>query len=166
MEMDVRTEGVDEVERMLQSLNLKQQTRIVHAALNEGAQIIKQAIEESAPVNEWPLSPKSTALAPDSVNDDIIIRIRGEGEKMIAVIGPGSLTERIARWVEYGHRQVRGGYSRIRKNGNISGKGKVIGQVDAHPFIRPAYERVRAEAGKKIGDVLVKKLLRAVKRKG
>jgi hypothetical protein len=42
--------------------------------------------------------------------------------------------------VEYGHRLVKGGSSRVGKNGSIRGIGREIGHVAAKPFIRPAID--------------------------
>ena len=45
----------------------------------------------------------------------------------------------IARLVEKGHRNVRGGYYHINpKTGHVSGKGHIIGQIPPHPFARKA----------------------------
>ena len=57
-----------------------------------------------------------------------------------AVVGFGKLTRAVAGWVELGHRLVRGGYSKVLKNGKVRGPGRQVGTVAAHPFVRPAYE--------------------------
>ncbi len=63
----------------------------------------------------------------------------------MAVVRPGHFTQHVARWVEYGHRTVKGGYSSY-KRGRLQGRGKQIGDVPAHPFIRPGFEEARAAA--------------------
>jgi hypothetical protein len=81
-------------------------------------------------------------------------------------VQPGKYTARVAQWVEYGHRLVRGGYSKVLKNGKTRGIGKVIGDVAAHPFIRPAYEASRDAVADIIGKTLVAEIEKAVARKG
>jgi len=166
MEMDVRVVGYEEMVQMLHQLDLKKQNRIVRSALRAGAVIVQSAISEAAPVNEWPLSPNSSAQAPGALKNDIGIRIAGSAEDYIAIVGPLAHTEQLARWVEYGHRIVRGGYSRIAKDGRtLRGPGKEVGRVDAHPFIRPAFERVRGEAVQAIQKTLISKLMQAVRQR-
>jgi len=87
-------------------------------------------------------------------------------EEAAETIAAGKLTAHVARWVEYGHRMIRGGRSRLLPNGKTRGPGKQIGFVDAHPFIRPAYEATRQEVISTICTTLTTELEKAGNTKG
>jgi Bacteriophage HK97-gp10, putative tail-component len=116
--------------------------RIIRHAMKAGGRVVQTAITEAAPVrtDAW----SGTALPPGALKNDIEVHVAKESDGSIsAYIAPGKLTRHVARFVEYGHRLVRGGRSRrgagILGQG-FSGSGSVVGQVPAHPFIRPAFE--------------------------
>jgi hypothetical protein len=122
--------------------------RIARHAVRAGAQVVQAAITEAAPVR--PDLPSGTALPPGALKNDIELHVAKEKDGSIsAYIEPGSRTMAAARWCEYGHRLVRGGSSR-RGAGMLgqgySGPGKVVGFVEAKPFIRPAWEASEAAA--------------------
>jgi hypothetical protein len=74
----------------------------------------------------------------DSIVSEVILSDKldgGEGK-----VGFGNLGY-IALWVEFGHRLVRGGRLNSKKG---AGAGKLIGFVQPHPFMRPAFEAARA----------------------
>ena len=52
----------------------------------------------------------------------------------------------IARFVEFGHRIVHGGYSHIDKKGRSHGPGRESGEVIPHPFMREGLELSAKEA--------------------
>src|ERR1700761_1656564 len=110
--------------------------RIVRRAMREGGRVVQAAITEAAPVR--PSLPSGTALPVGALKNDIEVHVIKEQDGSIsALIAPGKLTQHVARWVEYGHEMVVGG----RK-----GKGKSVGRVEAHPFIRPAFEASESAA--------------------
>lgn len=142
----LRIEGLDDLEDRLMRLGSKEADRMTRQALMVGGRVIQEAIADLAPVR--PELPSGTALPEGALKQDIELHIeRGAETKSVqAVISPGSRTSYAAKWVEYGHRLVRGGYSRLLANGKTRGKGKQVGDVSAHPFIRPGFEASKAAA--------------------
>lgn len=106
-------------------------------------------------------------LPPGALKNDIVIRFLKDAAGAIsAKVGPAKLTAHVARWVEYGHRIVRGGRNRIKANGKQYGNGVANGEVPAHPFIRPAYEATRQQVITTICKTLATELEKASKTKG
>lgn len=147
--MEIR--GLKELDAKLE--NMKQQTaaRAVWHALEAGGEVFQQAVQELAP--ERPDLPSGTALPPGVLKIDIELhRTRDEQGHPAVAVRPGKYTAHVARWVEYGHRMVRGGWSKIT-GGKVTGPGRHLKNdqgeevnVPAHPFIRPAYESARETA--------------------
>ena len=137
--------GLKELDATLSNLKEATAKRLVWGALEAGADVFQEAVAQAAP--ERPDLPSGTALPVGALKQDIEIH-RGKDDQgaPAVIIGPGKYTAHVARWVEYGHRLVRGGYSKVLKNGKTRGPGKEVSQVPAHPFIRPAYEAVRDTA--------------------
>lgn len=144
--MKLTLTGVLDTQRVLAMVQEKMAKQGVRRAVRAGAEVISNAIEERAPV----LNAKnqgSNALEPGALKADIGVRMKTEGGEPVAIIGPGSSTAHVARFVEYGHRQVSGGYSKVLGNGRVRGPGKVSSKdVPAYPFIRPAFEASAEEA--------------------
>jgi hypothetical protein len=132
----------------------------VRRALIEGGRVFQAAVRSRAPVR-LPF-PSGSALPPGALAADIEIRFGRNDEGLpAAIIAPGKFTAHVARWVEYGHRQIRGGYNRIIKVGKYAGKqrgtGREVGEpVPEHPFIRPAYEAAREPAVQVTCDAIAK----------
>ncbi len=141
---DVHAEGVRDVKAALASFDQKTQTLAMRRGLHDAGVVVQAAITEAAPVR-MPMK-SGTALPPGALKSDITLRVTKSSSGMMAVIQPGPLTRHAARWVEYGHRLVRGGYSRVLRNGRTRGPGSVVGEVPAHPFIRPGFESSVGEA--------------------
>lgn len=114
--------------------------KITRKALRKGAMITRDAIAERAP--ERPDLPSGTALPIGALANDIVVRsYTGEGGREFVAVQAGKLTDHVAGWVEYGHRLVHGGYSKLNKQtGKTRGPGSEVGQVPAHPFFRPGAE--------------------------
>lgn len=148
-EMDdfsIEINGLSELEAKLSGMSTKDATRAVNRGLAAGGEVFRAAVAESAPMR--PDLRSGTALPPGALKSDIIKRrTRDKDGTPVEVVGPGKYTRHAAVWVEYGHRLVRGGYSKLdKKSGRYRGPGKAVGQVPAHPFIRPAFERVAETA--------------------
>jgi len=144
--MPIEFTGWDKLSQRLDAvadrLGPKGMDRVVRA----GAQVFQEAVEAAAPVLDHRTA-NSTALDPGALKAGIGTRLRhnavGTAE---ARVGPvGKEVRHVARWVEYGHRLVKGGYSKVTAKGT-RGPGVEIGEVRAHPFIRPAYESARGAA--------------------
>jgi HK97 gp10 family phage protein len=144
----VKIEGLRELDAKLSEMKDSQIKRVIRHGLDAGGEVMRRAIAEAAP--ERPDLPSEDALPPGAMKQDIEVR-RGRFEGLPAVfVGPGKYTRRQAGWVEYGHRLVRGGISKLAKTifGNLKykGSGTEVGEVKPHPFIRAAYEAFREEA--------------------
>lgn len=124
----------------LKALEVRVREEYIVKAVKAGAREIAVAMVEDAPVLDEK-TPGSDALEPGELRDDIKARERLDKDGFaVATIGPGRKTAHVARFVEYGHRLVKG--------------KKEIGQVPAHPFLRPAFERSEAGAIEKFKDTL------------
>ncbi|HEV2463544.1 MAG TPA: HK97-gp10 family putative phage morphogenesis protein [Acidobacteriaceae bacterium] len=140
----IEFQGLQELEAKLQSMGTDQAARAVNRGLKAGAQVFQAAVEGAAPMR--PDLPSGTALPPGALKSDIVTHKAVVDGELAQIIGPAKHTRHAAIWVEYGHRLVRGGYSRLMKNGKYRGPGKQIGTVPPHPFIRPAFEASAREA--------------------
>jgi HK97 gp10 family phage protein len=145
----VHIEGLRELDAKLAELGGAKGKQIVNKALRAGGLVFVDAIQERAP--ERPDLPSGTALPPGALAADIGERIgRDEEGFAAAIIGPQDATAHVARWVEYGHRLVKGGYSKsVYRRGvfvGYRGPGRAVDNVPAHPFIRPAFEAATQEA--------------------
>lgn len=148
--------GLRELDEKLGELGDKEAKRIINSALKASGLVFEAAVRSRAPVR--PGGPSGTALPPGALKNDIgsYIGATDDGGRPLpaVIVRPGQFTRRVANWLEYGHRQVRGGYSRLLATGKRRGPGREIGAVPAHPFIRPAYEAVREEAAQMCCDAL------------
>lgn len=155
--------GLTELKAKLAALSDKQGDACIRKALKAGAAIEQAAIEERAPVKDE----TGGQLPPGALKADISVRLtKSENGVMSAIVGPGKLTRHVANWVEYGHRLVRGGYSRLLANGKTRGPGTATGTVEAHPFIRTAYEETRDEVSRAIATTLAAEIEAASGKKG
>src|ERR1700734_579973 len=122
--IDITIEGLDALKATFQSLATKEADRCVLKALQAGAVIEQAAITERAPVKDT-----TGGMLPDgALKSDIVIathRNKSGGTPYITV-APGKFTAHVALWVEYGHRLIRGGYSRLLKSGKTRGPGSQI----------------------------------------
>lgn len=161
--ISIKVEGLSELQAKLDALTQKQADRCIRTALKAGAVIEQAAIVERAPIKDG----TGGYLPPGALKSDIVIRFMKDVQGAIsAKVGPAKLTAHVARWVEYGHRIVQGGRSRLLANGKTGGPGKAVGVVEPHPFIRPAYEESRQEVISTICKTLATELEKASKTKG
>jgi HK97 gp10 family phage protein len=167
--MGVDITGLTELKAKFDDLSSNAKDRAVRKALQAGAEIEKAAIEYRAP--ERVDLPSGTALPQGALRADITVKIkRSDQGNLHAVIEPGDLTHHVALWVEEGHRLVRGGYSKeIYRHGEATGKfrgpGTEIATVEAHPFVRPAFEETRTEVEQAIATTLSQEIEKASKAK-
>jgi HK97 gp10 family phage protein len=157
---DVEVQGLDVLQRRLDELKGPTVKRILNTALRAGGDVFKAAIEERTPVREDLAS--GTALPPDALRHDIRVRTLSTGNDNTAAVavGPGSLTSHVMRWLEWGHRMVKGGYSKVLASGRTRGPGVQTTLVPAHPVMRPAYEAVQSEALEAVVVTLREELVR------
>ena len=156
---ELKTIGLAALKKRLDQVATKDAERMMNKALRAGGRVFETAIEERAP--ERPDLPSGTALPPGALRRDISVRrVPSEPRTAVVVIGPGKYTKQTAHLVEFGHRNVRGGKSRIGKDGKAKGEGQVIGQVPAHPFVRPAFEAAGQQALDAVKDSLTEDFAR------
>jgi HK97 gp10 family phage protein len=136
---EITVDGLTELEKNLDKLGGEFKEQMIRKALRAGGTIMQAAIMANTPINPVIPGPKSTALPPGALQSDVHLSVSKDKEtdSFSAWIYFGKSTVRYARWVEWGHRLVHGGRY---KSWGKRGKGKEIGDVVAHPFIRPAFE--------------------------
>jgi HK97 gp10 family phage protein len=158
--------GLHELDAKLSELGDKAAKRIMGAGLRAAGEVFAEAVRARAPVRSGGAG--GSALPPGALKNDIGYHVGGTedgGRPLPAVfVRPGKYTQRVANWVEYGHRQVHGGYLKLnRATGQRRGPGRETGAVPAHPFIRPAYEAARERAAQACCDAIAKGVEKAAK---
>jgi HK97 gp10 family phage protein len=153
--------GLADLQAKLDALSDKALDRASRVAVRAGA-----LIEQAAIVAEARIKVGDGGLLPaGALKSDFVIKVtKGTDGVMRANVGPGKLTAHVARWIEYGHRMVKGGKSRLKKYGLLSGPGKQIGEVKAYPFIRPAFEASKEQVEKTVRDTFKREIANAWKR--
>jgi len=119
---------------------------VMETALIAGATPIRDAAQVRARIHRGPRRrPEALALA-----DTIKIQVRERaGWQAAVVVGTKQPT---AHLVEFGHRLVVGG--RLQGRGRTGTGGRVVGQVPAYPFLRPAADENAEAAVAIIGQTL------------
>jgi HK97 gp10 family phage protein len=132
-------------------------SRGARRAVVAGAKVIGAAMIERTP-QQVEKKAGSNSLEPGEVKRGIKVRSRTEDGEPVALVGPtgkGGSIGRVAHAVEYGHRIVTGGKSKLGVDGNYYGGGKVQEKdVPAYPFLRPAYEASSTAAIEAVGAQL------------
>lgn len=151
----VHIEGLEELKAKFQRMKDVDRDKAIAKGLRAGAKMFQAEIASRAP--EQAIHAGGDSLPAGALKNDIVVTSTQKREGYLEVdVQPAKYTAHIAMWVEYGHRLVRGGYShKSRKDpGKYRGKGKQVGAVPAHPFIRPGYEAVAEEATNRIVQVV------------
>jgi hypothetical protein len=133
--------GFDEVKAMLKDLRQNQADRMLRKGVRAAGEVFREEEAERAP--ERPDLPSTTALQPGELKDGVIMRRYGKNG---LIVGPSGYTSQAAHLVEYGHRLVKGGKSRLRAHGITVGPGTEIGWVKPYPYARPTFEAVQEAA--------------------
>jgi len=133
--------GIAEMKAKMLAMRQNVSGPISKRAVRAGGNVIKAAMVERTPINAEK-NAGSNSLEPGAIKADIKVRFPAQenAQETTAIIGPGTKTGYAARWVEYGHRMVSGGQSKVGPDGRTRGPGKAGVDVPAHPFLRPAYE--------------------------
>jgi HK97 gp10 family phage protein len=155
--------GIAELQAKLNDLGTKAAERASRKALRAGADIVQVEITERAPVKDT----TGGTLPDGALKSDIVAKVKKEQDGVIrAIIGPDKDTAWVAGLVEYGHRGVVGGRSRLLANGKTRGSGTQTHDVPAHSFIRVAWEAVGEEVVNVISTTLAAEIESEAKRKG
>lgn len=114
------------------------------------------------------MAPKGDGLGGESGFPDLkksvkskVVTPRGQEDLVIAIVGTDP-EARQASLVEFGHKMVVGGTipsgtpARVREASDPekTGKGRVIGNVEPHPWFRPSYEASKPEIERIVIDEL------------
>jgi HK97 gp10 family phage protein len=155
--------GLSDLKATFESLATKEADRCVSKALMAGA-----AIEQAAITALAPLKDTTGGLLPDGAlkSDITITRRRFSDGKPYVTVAPGKYTAHVAFWVEYGHRLIRGGYSKLLKSGKTRGPGTQIGVVPEHSFIRKAYEQSCGAVADAISSTLIEEITKSAAKGG
>lgn len=134
--------GFDELALKLEKMGVEIAGPGVDRMVVSGARVFQRGVKERAPR----LSAKnqgSNALEPGAMQNDIGVHLRHDAlGEATATVRPSRKTAHVQSFVEYGHRMVTGGQSKVTGKG----PGRQVGEVAAHPFWRPAYEAEQREA--------------------
>jgi len=170
--IDVKLVGGESLKDLFDHLATDARDKAIRKALRAGAEIEQAAIVEATPERIDTGSSTSTALPPGALKADVEITMgrTNDDNAPFAVIGFGKYTKHVARFVQDGHRIVRGGYSRpVKKNGAKTGlhrgPGKEVGQVQGHPFVSTAFEASRQEVADTMKTTLQAAIVAASKGK-
>ena len=168
----VNLTGTQELKDMFEHLATAARDKAIRKALRAGAEVEQAAIQGATPVRIDDGSPNSTALPPGALKADVEITMgrTNDDHSPFAVIGFGKYTKHVARWVNSGHRIVRGGYSRaVKKNGEKTGSyrgpGTQNGEVAPHPFVSEAFEASEKQVAETMQATLQTEIVAASKRK-
>lgn len=158
--------GLKELNDKLNALKGPAARHIIHDAVMDGGKVLQAEVQLRAPVRAS--GPHGTAIPPGALKSDIELAFGFSDEGLpAAIVKPGKYTKHVARWLEYGHRLVRGGYSKITPSGRVRGPGRASSvDVRPYPFIRPAFETARVPATMAAVASLQKNLPDAVRRGG
>jgi Bacteriophage HK97-gp10, putative tail-component len=158
--LNIEVLGVPELEALFGEMAGQEAEKICRKALRAGGNQMRAAIAINAPVRA-PL-PSGTALPPGALQSDITVTVtKNNDTSFSAWIEPGKQTMHVARWVEWGHRLVRGKTSRRRGT-----KGKEIGDVEAHPYIRPSFDANEDLAAGVVADAVIEGVDEMVMQRG
>jgi HK97 gp10 family phage protein len=159
--ISIEVTGLKELQAKLADLSANQANAAIRKALRAGAEVEQAAIAEAAPIN----ATGGGTIPEGALKNDITITMsRDDRGQPVAIVQPGKYTRHVARWVEYGHRLIRGGRSRLLENGKSKGPGSQIGTVEPHAFIRPAYESSRSAVAEAICTTLAEEVEKASSR--
>jgi hypothetical protein len=124
-ELDINTAQLDDLCAQFPYLADAITLDLANEAARAGAQVVFEEMELLAPTRETPRTEHSNALPPFAVRRDLDVRPIDNQAGWL--VGPGERTAYVVRWLEFGHRLLRG-------------KHKVVGMVEPHPFIRRSYD--------------------------
>lgn len=163
MPLELQINGLAQMEARAQMIYEQMRGDATRKAVREGGKIVRAEMRAAAPILDHKTA-HSTAQEPGALKGDIRMAVHGPTDGISeSLVGPGSKTSHVAYWVEYGHRLVKGGYSKLLKSGRVRGPGHAIGNVPAHPFLRPAFETTKQQALDKMAEVFTAVMRSAAK---
>lgn len=141
--MGITVRGIPEVQR-----NLAEFPRILvmgafNKALSRAVAVFERELRARTPEADYSTSSEEYGHLVDALTDVIEIDTNGRGGRASIGFGRKSM---VALWVEFGHRM-------------LSHSGKDVGTVQAHPFMRPAFEAA-ADAALEAFTVAIQEFLK------
>jgi hypothetical protein len=146
-EFSVDTSWLDELGDRMEGLSTKDLPRIERAGLRSVANVVKPELESVTPVASQMPTSLSTALPIGKLKESVRSRVlepRGDLGRA-AVVDFGRYSH-VAHFVDAGHALVKGGYSKDAGDGKRRGPGRIVGNVQAYPFVRAVQDSVEKEA--------------------
>lgn len=134
-EATVEVRGLSELKAAFRKLGPEIAAGILKEALQAGALVLAQAITEAAAEHT------RTGEMQKGITTAVVID--PSGMSGVARVGFGEQDYKAA-WVEFGHRQV------VIKDG----ERQQVGNVPAHPFVRPAFEMSKTAAKEAVAEVI------------
>ena len=131
-------------------------------AVRTGAEIVRDRVLATIPVRAFEAvwGPNSTALPVGVLKEALeVYTDTYQDGSVSATVAFTNRVAHVANWVEDGHRQVRGGYSKVGPTGKTRGPGREIAQpVPAHPFFRPAVEGTQVEVAEAVSKEFTRQI--------
>ena len=133
----VKIEGLKELDEQLINEIPKRVRAVVRPALKEAGAFMQSLIAGAAP-----RSSQDHPHPQGELSKTVQVQVNISAKYDSGSVKVGYSDDQFYAWfVEFGHRIVRGGWSRIRRGGGASGPGKDTGEtVPPHPFVRPTFD--------------------------
>jgi hypothetical protein len=143
--MEAELSGLTELVAKMERARVDMGGKEMKKALRAGGKVFKEAIIERIPPSLQGSIPGADSLNPGDLAAEIRVAVIDGDNGPEALIGPNSKVTHVMRWLEYGHRQISGGYSKL-VDGKTRGPGVAGEDIPAYPVIRPAFEESAGEA--------------------
>ncbi len=120
----ITVRGIPEVQKTLAAFPRLLVLRCFHKALSRAAGVMEEELRARCPESDYSTSSEEYGHLVENISSQITLDTQNRGGR--ARIGFGNKSF-VALWIEYGHRMV-------------THKGRVVGSVQSHPFIRQSFE--------------------------
>jgi HK97 gp10 family phage protein len=146
--------GLAELNSQLEAFGAKVSSTVLKKAVRAAGEIVLEEARMQAPVKEG----TGGILPPGGVKVLLKSKVSVHENGVSATILPTGKAVPVVRWLEEGHRMVRGGKRARGKNGWMNKGGEVIGQVDPHPFLAGSLDASASQAVETFVETLKKEI--------
>jgi hypothetical protein len=122
--MGITVRGIPQVQRALADFPRLLVMDCFRVALGRAAAVFEEELDARCPESDYSTSSEEYGHLIDNLVSEITIDTQGRGGRVKIGFGKKGF---VALWIEYGHRMV-------------THKGKTVGSVAAHPFMRASFE--------------------------
>jgi hypothetical protein len=157
IEYEIPAAQMDALLVRFKGLSAKVKNEIAFAAVYEAVQPMIEAVRDNAPVNVNPANARESARA-GSLKASIGLVMRRYKNGVLAVIGPvrgrghgGAEPANYAHLVEYGHRVAHAKTGKLKRRAS---RDLADGDVQARPFMRPAFEATKGIVSARLEKIL------------